>query len=90
MRHDEDDPILHTAMSDSLPSSHPWAESYVHCARCGVMIHANNNEMMRGWLEWRGVALCCRCAAPFLTDLRDFYPFLDVNGDLLSMNGKVS
>jgi hypothetical protein len=83
------EPILHTDSVDVLPESHPWCELDVYCAKCNEMLHAGNNECMQSWVEYRGVALCARCAQPFLCELRNFWCFHDDEGILLSMKGKI-
>lgn len=89
MRHHPDDPILHTHGSDVLPADHPWADSSVYCAKCNVMLHAENNECMQSWVEYERVALCTECGKSVFQSVSDFMCFYGSDRKLLSMAGKV-
>ncbi len=83
------DPIIHSDHTDVLDEEHPWAYCDIFCATCSNMLHADNNECMRPWIEWQKVALCAKCAAQFLTELTNVGCFLDDNCKPKSMKGKI-
>jgi hypothetical protein len=83
------DPLIHGYASDSLPDTHPWCERDIYCASCPAMLHARNNECMQAWIEYSGVALCVKCAAPFLKEFFNHWCFLDEEGNPKSMTGKI-
>lgn len=60
------DPIIHTHESDCLEAHHPLAYVNLCCDRCGVLVHAGNNECMRTWVEYKAFTLCGACAAPMI------------------------
>jgi hypothetical protein len=48
MKHE---PLIHSHRADGLPIKHELASKDVGCARCGVLVHAFNNECMQTWVE---------------------------------------
>lgn len=57
----DEEPKLHTGITDVLPESDPRAYDSLHCAKCNAMIHAFNNENMRAWVEFSNVNVCFEC-----------------------------
>ena len=55
------EPALHSALSDRLPSNHPLANQDVSCAECGRLVHASNNECMSTWVEFSNHNVCIEC-----------------------------
>lgn len=45
------EPQIHSHITDGLPHMHPLADEQVTCTRCGVLVHAFNNECMQTWVE---------------------------------------
>ena len=58
--HDEE-PIIHSHLTDELPESHPLAYECVHCKKCLELVHASNNECMQTWIEYKGNQYCTKC-----------------------------
>jgi hypothetical protein len=59
------EPLLHTGITDALWDGHPLAWTSVYCggADCAEMLHASNNENMRGWVETGRGNFCLPCFA---------------------------
>jgi hypothetical protein len=57
------EPLIHSEITDELPDEHPLAYTTVECARCGVMVHAFNNECMDTWVETGQGNYCLGCFA---------------------------
>lgn len=57
------EPKIHSHIEDGLPEEHPLALESVTCARCGVMVHAFNNECMQTWVESGVGNFCLSCFA---------------------------
>jgi formylmethanofuran dehydrogenase subunit E len=58
---DADDIVMHTHISDGLPAKHPLCNRHVACDRCDELVHAENNECVQTWFEFRGHVLCASC-----------------------------
>jgi hypothetical protein len=56
-----DEPLVHSHLSDCLPSSHPLAHKQVHCDKCDGIVHAGNNECMQTWFEFEEANVCAQC-----------------------------
>lgn len=56
--------MIHSHHTDVLPKDHPLAHKLVVCGKCKELVHADNNECMRTWIEWGPAILCARCALP--------------------------
>lgn len=59
-RHNE--PLIHSHVTDVLEDGHPLAYKSVACKKCGVPLHAGNNECMQTWIEWGPHCFCTKCA----------------------------
>jgi hypothetical protein len=57
------EPKIHSHITDCLPDQHPMANEQVVCRKCGVLVHAFNNECMQTWVETGRGALCIKCFA---------------------------
>ena len=57
------DPVLHSHVEDMLPAAHALAFQQVHCAGCGALLHAANNECMQTWIETGRGNYCVPCFA---------------------------
>lgn len=68
------EPIIHSHLTDTLPEDHPLAHETVYCRKCGVMVHAFNNECMRTWVQIRGVPFCITCALPCFETVMTYAP----------------
>lgn len=66
------EPLIHSHITDMLPRNHPSADTDVYCDKCGVMIHAFNNECMQTWLETERGNFCTKCFP--LTEAIDLPP----------------
>lgn len=55
------EPAIHSQIEDLLPDTHPLAYETVWCAKCGTMLHANNNECMTTWVESGRGCFCLQC-----------------------------
>lgn len=55
------EPLIHSHITDCLPDWHPLANKHVFCKKCGVMVHAINNECMQTWLETEFGNYCTSC-----------------------------
>jgi len=58
-----EEPRIHSHITDALPDDHALAYEMVDCEKCGVMVHASNNECMQTWIETGRGAFCMRCFA---------------------------
>lgn len=47
------EPIIHSHITDVLPEEHPHAYDTIFCDHIGwvAMLHASNNECMQTWIE---------------------------------------
>jgi hypothetical protein len=57
----EQEPIIHSHITDCLEESHYLANCDVFCCICKVMVHANNNECMQTWFETKRGNYCIEC-----------------------------
>ena len=57
------EPLIHSHITDELLDDHPLAFKTVDCEKCGVMVHASNNECMQTWVETGEGNYCLRCFA---------------------------
>lgn len=59
---------FHSHASDALEDNHPLAHEDIECTRCGVLVHAPNNECMRTWVELPQFdnILCSECFGDIL------------------------
>lgn len=55
------EPQIHSHVVDCLPDEHPLARNSVFCLRCGVLVHAINNECMQTWFETGLGNFCMPC-----------------------------
>ncbi len=55
------EPLVHSYISDGLPTDHKWATESVYCEDCNVMVHAFNNECMQPWIEAEQGNYCFEC-----------------------------
>ena len=74
-----EEPLIHSHLSDVLPEDHPWAYISIGCFRCGVSLHASNNECMQTWVEWDKVALCTKCCPRLMGEVLSIADFYDDN-----------
>lgn len=58
-----EEPRIHSHITDELPDGHPLAHEQVDCKKCGVLVHAFNNECMQTWVETGNGPFCLRCFA---------------------------
>lgn len=58
-----EEPRIHSHITDVLPDDHPLAHEQVECGKCGVLVHAFNNECMQTWVETGCGPFCLRCFA---------------------------
>ncbi len=56
------EPVIHSHHTDVLHYSHNLARESVNCIICGVLVHADNNECMQTWIEYKGKGICSKCA----------------------------
>lgn len=47
-----EEPIIHSHITDGLPDKHPLAYESIHCKKCGEMLHAFNNEEICEFEVW--------------------------------------
>jgi hypothetical protein len=59
----QQEPVIHSHITDVLPDNHLQAFQNVCCGNCGVLVHAFNNECMQTWVETGRGAFCLRCFA---------------------------
>lgn len=57
----EQEPIIHSHITDCLPTSHKLAYESVYCNKCKVTVHAFNNECMQTWFETEKGNFCTKC-----------------------------
>ena len=57
----EIEPLIHSHITDCLPDDHPLCYETVSCDKCGVMVHAGNNECMQTWFETDQGNFCSKC-----------------------------
>lgn len=55
------EPKIHSHIEDGLPDECPQALMTFGCLKCGVMIHAGNNECMRTWVATGIGNFCLPC-----------------------------
>lgn len=70
------EPLLHTGITDTLPDAHPLAWTAVGCdnVSCSELLHASNNENMRGWVETGRGNYCLRCFQ-IIEETEDIEPY---------------
>lgn len=59
------EPIVHSHNTDCLDDDHEMLNKNVYCEKCNVIVHAFNNECMQTWIEYKGKALCSKCAKKY-------------------------
>ncbi len=57
----QQEPQIHSHLSDCLPDDHTRAFDQIHCDGCGCLVHAGNNECMTTWFEFRDTNVCAEC-----------------------------
>lgn len=67
------EPIIHSHLTDGLPTFHDLADCNVYFDQCEVMVHCGNNECMQTRVEFDGYNLCSRCFKPYLTEVISVY-----------------
>lgn len=58
---EDDEPLIHSHLTDRLPDEHPLANESVDCDRCRALLHACNNECMQTWFETAAGNFCTEC-----------------------------
>lgn len=71
-----DEPVIHSHITDILGEGHPLAYENVYCAMkrehgCNEMLHCSNNECMTTWVEFGGLAVCGRAFALYVLEKSD-------------------
>jgi hypothetical protein len=56
-----EEPQIHSHLTDELPKDHPLAWEQVSCDACGTLVHAGNNECMTTWIEFGNANVCAQC-----------------------------
>lgn len=57
----DEEPIIHSHITDGLPDDHPLAFKNVGCEVCHQPLHSMNNECMQTWLETVVGNFCTKC-----------------------------
>ena len=70
------EPIIHSHITDELPENHILAYHQISCARCETLVHAANNETMTTWVEYSVKAVCMTCFVVWFQALK--CPVLEV------------
>jgi len=55
------EPLIHSHITDGLPSNHKLANEFIYCKICNSMLHADNNECMQTWIESGTGNYCLKC-----------------------------
>jgi hypothetical protein len=88
----EDEPVVHSHLTDRLNDDHPLAYEMVMCDMkrehgCKRSLHAANNECMTTWVEFAGLNVCARAFAMYVLeksqgvlDIDEFVEFIKVEG----------
>ena len=58
---EEQEPLIHSHITDCLPEEHPLADESVYCKECNIMCHAFNNECLTTWVESKWGNYCMEC-----------------------------
>lgn len=69
----DNEPVIHSHMTDMLPDEHPLAFETVYCDakrqhKCNGMLHCGNNECMTTWIEFAGKNVCMEVFASFILE----------------------
>ena len=57
----QEEPIMHSHITDFLPKRHSLAHKNISCDQCHVLVHAENNECMQTWFETEEGNFCTDC-----------------------------